>query len=86
MLSDVPDPVNLGNPAELSMRELAERIVELTRSRSRIVERPLPVDDPKRRRPDVTRARTLLGWQPKVSLDEGLPRTIDYFRARLGAA
>jgi len=85
MLSDVPDPVNLGNPAELSMRALAERIVTLTGSRSRIVERPLPVDDPKRRRPDITRARTLLGWQPKVPLDEGLPRTIDYFRARLGA-
>ncbi len=86
MLSDVSDPVNIGNPAELTMRELAEKIVKLTGSRSRIVERPLPVDDPKRRRPDVTRARTLLAWQPKVSLDEGLPRTIDYFRARLGAA
>ena len=84
MMSDVPDPVNVGNPAELSMRTLAERIVELTGSRSRIVERPLPVDDPKRRRPDITRARTLLGWEPRVPLDAGLPRTIDYFRSKLG--
>jgi dTDP-glucose 4,6-dehydratase len=85
MMSDVPDPVNLGNPAELSMRALAERIVALTGSRSRIVERPLPVDDPKRRRPDITRARSLLGWEPRVPLDQGLPRTIDYFRERLRA-
>jgi dTDP-glucose 4,6-dehydratase len=85
MMSDVPEPVNLGNPAELSMRALAERIVALTGSRSRIVERPLPVDDPKRRRPDITRARSLLGWEPRVPLDEGLPRTIDYFRERLRA-
>jgi dTDP-glucose 4,6-dehydratase len=83
MLSDVVDPVNIGNPAELSMRTLAERCVALTGSRSRIVERPLPVDDPKRRQPDLTRARTLLGWEPRVSLDEGLPRTIDYFRSKL---
>ena len=83
MLSDVPDPVNIGNPAELSMRTLAERCVALTGSRSRIVERPLPVDDPKRRQPDLTRARTLLGWEPRVSLDEGLPRTIEYFRSKL---
>ncbi len=83
MLSDVPDPVNIGNPAELSMRTLAERCVELTGSRSRIVERPLPVDDPRRRQPDLTRARTLLGWEPRVSLDEGLPRTIEYFRSKV---
>src|SRR5512143_2976588 len=85
MMSDVPDPVNVGNPAELTMRTLAERCVALTGSRSRIVERPLPVDDPKRRQPDLTRARTLLGWEPRVPLDEGLPRTIDYFRERLRA-
>ncbi len=85
MQSEVPDPVNIGNPAELSMRALAERIVALTGSRSQIVERPLPADDPKRRRPDIARARTLLGWEPKVPLDEGLPRTIEYFRERLAA-
>ena len=83
MMSDVPDPVNIGNPAELTMRELAETILTLTGSRSRIVERPLPVDDPKRRQPDITRARTLLGWEPKVPLAQGLPRTIEYFRQKI---
>ncbi len=84
MMSDLPDPVNLGNPSELTIRELAETIVALTASRSRLVERPLPVDDPKRRQPDITRARTLLGWEPKVPLREGLPRTIEYFRRKIG--
>jgi len=84
MMSDAPDPVNIGNPHELTIRELAERIVALAGSKSRIVERPLPVDDPKVRQPDITRARTLLGWEPKVSLDEGLPRTLAYFRSKLG--
>ncbi len=84
MLSDTSDPVNLGNPHELTIRELAERIVALTGSRSRIVERPLPADDPKVRQPDITRARTLLGWEPKVALEEGLPRTLAYFRRKLG--
>jgi dTDP-glucose 4,6-dehydratase len=84
MMSDTSDPVNIGNPHELTMRELAERIVALAGSRSRIVERPLPADDPKKRKPDITRARTLLGWEPKVSLDEGLPRTLEYFRRKLG--
>jgi dTDP-glucose 4,6-dehydratase len=84
MMSDTPDPVNIGNPHELTIRALAERIVALAGSRSRIVERPLPVDDPKVRQPDITRARTLLGWEPKVSLEEGLPRTLAYFRSKLG--
>ena len=84
MMSDTPDPVNIGNPHELTIRALAERIVALAGSKSRIVERPLPVDDPKVRQPDITRARTLLGWEPKVSLDEGLPRTLAYFRSKLG--
>jgi hypothetical protein len=82
--SDTPDPVNIGNPQELTIRQLAERIIALTGSRSRIVSRPLPVDDPRVRQPDITRARTLLGWEPKVPLDEGLARTLAYFRARLG--
>jgi dTDP-glucose 4,6-dehydratase len=84
MMSDTSDPVNVGNPRELTIRELAERIIALAGSRSRIVERPLPADDPKVRQPDITRARTLLGWEPKVSLEEGLPRTLAYFRRRLG--
>jgi dTDP-glucose 4,6-dehydratase len=84
MRSDESDPVNVGNPKEMTIRELAEKIVTLTGSRSRIVLRPLPVDDPKVRQPDITRARTLLGWEPKVPLEDGLPRTIAYFRAKLG--
>jgi dTDP-glucose 4,6-dehydratase len=84
MMSTTPDPVNIGNPRELTIRKLAERIVALTGSRSRIVERPLPVDDPRVRQPDITRARTILGWEPRIPLEEGLPRTLDYFRRRLG--
>jgi dTDP-glucose 4,6-dehydratase len=84
MSSEESDPVNVGNPREMTIRELAERIVALTGSTSRIVERPLPVDDPKVRQPDITRARTLLGWEPKVELDEGLETTIAYFRSKLG--
>jgi dTDP-glucose 4,6-dehydratase len=84
MESDCSLPVNVGNPHELTIRALAERIVALARSPSRIVERPLPVDDPKVRQPDITRARTLLGWEPKVPLEEGLPQTLAYFRSKLG--
>jgi dTDP-glucose 4,6-dehydratase len=84
MMSDASDPVNVGNPRELTIRQLAERIVALAGSKSRIVERPLPEDDPKVRQPDITRARTLLGWEPKVPLEEGLPRTLAYFRRKLG--
>jgi dTDP-glucose 4,6-dehydratase len=84
MSSDVSDPVNIGNPHELTIRQLAEKIIALTGSRSRIVTRPLPVDDPKIRQPDITRARKLLGWEPRVTLDEGLPRTLAYFRKKLG--
>ncbi len=72
-------PVNIGNPHELTIREFGETIVRLTGSRSRLAFRPLPVDDPRQRRPDITRARDLLDWQPRVPLEEGLRRTIDYF-------
>jgi dTDP-glucose 4,6-dehydratase len=84
MLSDEADPVNIGNPREMTIRHLAETIIARTGSSSRIVERPLPVDDPKIRQPDISRARTLLDWEPKVEFEEGLGRTLDYFRARLG--
>ena len=84
MSSDVSDPVNIGNPHELTIRQLAEKVIALTGSRSRIVTRPLPVDDPKIRQPDITRARSLLGWEPRVTLDEGLPRTLEYFKKKLG--
>ena len=84
MSSDVSDPVNIGNPREMTIRQLAEEIIRITGSQSRIVLQPLPVDDPKVRQPDITRARTLLGWEPKVSLDDGLRSTIAYFRQKLG--
>jgi len=84
MSSDVTDPVNVGNPHEMTIQQLAETIIALTGSRSRIVHRPLPVDDPKVRQPDITRARTLLGWEPKVPLDQGLKVTLEYFRKKLG--
>jgi dTDP-glucose 4,6-dehydratase len=81
--SDVSGPVNVGNPEERSVGELAERVLALTGSSSSIVHEPLPEDDPKVRRPDITRARELLGWEPRVPLDDGLGRTIDYFRTLL---
>ncbi len=84
MMSDTSDPVNIGNPQELTILDLARKVIAATGSKSRIVERPLPEDDPKIRQPDITRARTLLGWEPKVSLDEGLVPTIAYFKSKLG--
>jgi len=83
MLSTVNDPVNLGNPREMTIEEIARTIISMTGSRSRVVYKPLPTDDPKVRQPDITRARTLLGWEPKVPLEEGLVKTIDYFRAKV---
>ena len=74
------EPTNIGNPKEFTVRQLAERVLELTGSRSAIVEKPLPVDDPRVRQPDITRARETLGWEPRVSLDDGLRRTIEYLR------
>ena len=74
-------PVNLGNPSEVTVLQLAETIIRLANSKSEIVHRDLPVDDPKQRRPDITRARTLLGWEPEVSLEDGLVRTLEYFRS-----
>ena len=81
----VHDPVNIGNPDEITLIDLAREVLELTGSRSRIAFHPLPTDDPKVRRPDITRARTLLGWEPKVSRREGLLKTIEYFRKALQA-
>ena len=83
--SNTNEPVNIGNPQELTIEEIARTIIALIGSPSRIVYRPLPVDDPKQRRPDITRARTLLDWQPKVGLEEGLSKTVDYFKMKLAA-
>ena len=83
MMSSTPDPVNVGNPTEMTIQQLADTIISMTGSKSRIVERPLPEDDPKVRQPDITRARTILGWEPKVNLRDGLETTIAYFRKKL---
>ena len=74
------DPVNLGNPGEFTVRELADLVIRLTGSRSPAIFRPLPVDDPKQRRPDIGRAKRVLGWEPTVTLEDGLRRTIEHFR------
>jgi UDP-glucuronate decarboxylase len=76
---DITGPINIGNPAEFSIRELAEIVIDVTGSRSKIVGRPLPADDPRQRQPDITKARKLLGWAPQTPLKEGLVRTIAYF-------
>src|SRR5687767_72039 len=78
MASSTNDPVNIGNPHEVSIEEIARTIVRLVNSKSKLVLRPLPVDDPKQRQPDITRARTLLGWEPKVGLEDGLQKTVGY--------
>ena len=83
MMSDYDLPVNIGNPAELTVLEFARQIIRATGSRSRIVFKPLPQDDPKQRQPDITRARKILGWEPQVQLAEGLRSTIEYFRQQL---
>jgi dTDP-glucose 4,6-dehydratase len=83
MESAVHDPVNVGNPQEMTLLELAKRVTRLAGSASPIVFQPLPVDDPKIRQPDIARARTLLGWEPRVDVDEGLRQTIEWFRQAL---
>jgi len=85
LLSDLNEPVNIGNPHEITLLELAQTIKRLTKSRSKIVFRALPQDDPKVRRPDITIARTKLGWRPEVPLEEGLKKTISYFKSAMTA-
>ena len=86
-LMDSPDeitgPINIGNPNEFTIRQLAERVIDLTGAKSKLVKRPLPADDPLQRKPDITKAQKILGWQPKIQLDEGLKKTIAYFDALL---
>jgi UDP-glucuronate decarboxylase len=76
-------PVNIGNPGEFTMLELAQQVLKLTKSKSRIVHKPLPADDPKQRRPDITLAQKYLKWEPKVQLAEGLEKTIAYFKTKI---
>ena len=83
MLSKENMPTNIGNPAEMTIKQIADTIIEMTGSTSKVIYQPLPEDDPKVRKPDITRARTLLGWEPKVELREGLTKTIEYFRTKV---
>jgi dTDP-glucose 4,6-dehydratase len=81
LLSDFVNPVNIGNPDEISIREFAEEIISLTKSKLKIIYKPLPKDDPSRRRPDISLANQLFNWNPKVSRKEGLKMTYDYFKS-----
>src|SRR6476659_1990044 len=83
MMSNTNDPVNIGNPHEMTMLEFAQEIIKATKSKSKVVHKPLPQDDPKQRKPDITRAKTILKWEPKVALPEGLVKTIEYFRTKV---
>ena len=82
-MSDFHEPVNLGNPREMTIRQFAEEIIRLTGTKSTIEYKPLPVDDPKVRQPDISRAKTVLGWEPRVNFEEGITQTIEYFRQSL---
>lgn len=83
LMSDYHLPVNIGNPAEITLKEFAEEVVELVGSKSKIIYEPLPKDDPKQRKPDITKAKEILGWEPKVDRHEGLKRTLEYFKKHI---
>ena len=85
LFSDVDTPVNIGNPSEMTVLQMAEAIIRISGSKSKVVFKPLPEDDPKVRQPDITKAKKLLGWEPKVGLEEGLKDTLEYFKRKLGA-
>jgi dTDP-glucose 4,6-dehydratase len=84
-MSDFHEPVNIGNPSEMTIKQFAEEIIRITGTSARIEYRPLPVDDPKVRQPDITRARNILNWEPRVNFEQGIKEAIDYFRGRLDA-
>ncbi len=86
VMSDFHEPVNIGNPREMTIKEFGEHIIRITGTHSELEYRPLPVDDPKVRQPDIGRARSILGWEPKVDFEEGILHTIEYFRSRVGPA
>jgi len=83
MLSKEHGPINIGNPREMTIKEIAETIIRMTGSKSQLINKPLPKDDPKQRKPDITLARTKLGWEPKVALEQGLVTTLEYFRTKV---
>jgi dTDP-glucose 4,6-dehydratase len=80
-MSDFTDPVNIGNPAEMTILQFAEAVIDITGSNSKIIFKDLPIDDPKVRRPDISRAKEILEWEPKTALKNGLELTIDYFKS-----
>jgi dTDP-glucose 4,6-dehydratase len=82
-MSDFHEPVNIGNPREMTIKQFAEEIIRITATKSTIEYKPLPVDDPKVRQPDITRAKKVLSWEPRVQFEEGIKATIDYFRESL---
>jgi len=84
-MSDFHEPVNIGNPSEMTIKQFAEEIIRITGTSACIEYRPLPVDDPKVRQPDISRARKILNWEPKVNFDKGIKETIEFFRERLKA-
>jgi len=81
LMSDYTMPVNVGNPNEISLKDFAEEVLKLTGASVKIIYKPLPVDDPKQRQPDITKAKEILGWQPTIDRAEGLKRTYDYFKS-----
>ena len=83
LLSEIKTPVNIGNPSEITIKQFAEEVIAFTKSKSRIIYKPIPEDDPQIRRPDISKARELLGWKPQVNREEGLLKTIDYFKEKL---
>jgi dTDP-glucose 4,6-dehydratase len=85
-MSDFHEPVNIGNPREMTIKQFADEIIRITGTRSTIDYKPLPEDDPKVRQPDITRAKKVLGWEPRVDFDEGIAKTIEYFRDWIGRA
>ncbi|MBZ0184121.1 MAG: SDR family oxidoreductase [Melioribacteraceae bacterium] len=84
MMSEIIDPVNIGNPSEITIKQFAEEVLEITKSSSKIIYKPLPIDDPMVRQPDITKAKKLLDWEPKIDRKEGLKITIEYFKRKLG--
>ncbi len=82
-MSDFHEPVNIGNPREMTIKQFADEIIRITGTRSTIEHKPLPVDDPKVRQPDISRAKKILDWEPKVQFEEGIKKTIEYFRKSL---